>query len=37
MTGVTPDDERQLERSLARVLDFALRALGAERAAADRR
>ena len=37
MTGVSPDDERQLERSLARVLDFALRALGAERAAADRR
>ncbi len=33
MTGVSPDDERQLERSLARVLDFALRALGAQRAA----
>ena len=37
MTGVAPDDEGQLERSLARVLDFALRALGAQRAAADRR
>jgi len=37
MTGVSPDDERQLERSLARVLDFALRALGADRAVADRR
>ena len=37
MTGVRPDDERQMERSLARVLDFALRALGAQRAAADRR
>lgn len=29
MTGVSPDDERQVERSLARVLHFALRALGA--------
>jgi AcrR family transcriptional regulator len=31
MTGQSPDDERQLQRSLARVLDFALRALGAKR------
>jgi AcrR family transcriptional regulator len=37
MTGQSPDDARQLERSMARVLDFALRALGADRAAADRR
>jgi AcrR family transcriptional regulator len=37
MTGMSPDDVRQLERSRARVLDFALRALGADRAAADRR
>jgi AcrR family transcriptional regulator len=37
MTGQSPDDERQLERSLARVLDFALRALGADASAADRR
>jgi AcrR family transcriptional regulator len=37
MTGWSPDDDRQLQRSLARVLDFALRALGAEREAADRR
>lgn len=37
MTSQSPDDERQLQRSLARVLDFALRALGAQREAADRR
>jgi AcrR family transcriptional regulator len=37
MTGMSPDDVRQLEGSLARVLDFALRALGADPAAADRR
>jgi AcrR family transcriptional regulator len=37
MTGQSPDDARQLERSMARVLDFALRALGADPAAADRR
>jgi AcrR family transcriptional regulator len=37
MTGMSPDDVRQLDRSLARVLDFALRALGADPAAADRR
>ncbi|WP_414688437.1 TetR/AcrR family transcriptional regulator [Mycobacterium sp.] len=37
MTSQSPDDERQLQRSLARVVDFALRALGAEREAADRR
>lgn len=37
MNGWSPDDDRQLQRSLARVLDFALRALGAERDAADRR
>jgi AcrR family transcriptional regulator len=37
MTGMSPDDVRQLEGTLARVLDFALRALGADRAAADRR
>lgn len=37
MNGWSPDDDLQLQRSLARVLDFALRALGAERDAADRR
>jgi AcrR family transcriptional regulator len=37
MTGMSPDDVQQLDRSLARVLDFALRALGADPAAADRR
>ena len=31
MTGQSPEDEQQLRRSLARVVDFALRALGAER------
>lgn len=35
MTGQSPEDEQQLQRSLARVVDFALRALGAERAAVD--
>lgn len=37
MTSQSPDDERQLQRSLARVLDFALRAMGAQREAPDRR
>jgi AcrR family transcriptional regulator len=37
MTSQSPEDEQQLQRSLARVLDFALRALGADRAAVDRR
>jgi AcrR family transcriptional regulator len=37
MTGMSPDDVQQLDRALARVLDFALRALGADPAAADRR
>jgi hypothetical protein len=32
MTGQSPEDEVQLQRSLARVVDFALRALGADRA-----
>jgi AcrR family transcriptional regulator len=36
MTGLSPDDARQLRDSLARVVDFALRALGAERAARQR-
>ena len=31
MQEQTPDDGRQLQRSLARVVDFALRALGADR------
>jgi AcrR family transcriptional regulator len=37
MTEQTPDDGLQLERSLARVLDFALRALGADVNATNRR
>jgi AcrR family transcriptional regulator len=31
MTGLSPDDVPQMERSQARVVDFALRALGAKR------
>jgi len=37
MTGQRPDDKRELHRAQARVLDFALRALGADRATANRR
>ena len=37
MAGLSGHDEQQLQRSLAGVVGFALRALGADRAAIDRR
>ncbi len=37
MVAQSPGDEQRLQRSLAWVLEFALRALGADRTTADRR